>query len=93
MVCIATCDEVGRGTQPRSTPQLPPHSQTYTKSIQNACFSTFQLDHYGPTDGPTERRTDGRVDKASYIVACPQLKIFSDFMPYCTELQNICQNQ
>ena len=28
-----------------------------------------------PTDRPTDRRTDGRTDKASYRVACPQLKI------------------
>ena len=25
-------------------------------------------------DGPTDGRTDGRTDKASYRVACPQLK-------------------
>ena len=36
----------------------------------NAHFHTFQLDHHGPTDGPT----DGRTEKASYRVACPQLK-------------------
>ena len=48
----------------------------------NASFPTFRLDGYGPmdgrTDGPmdgqTDRRTDGRTDKASYRVACPQLK-------------------
>ena len=28
-----------------------------------------------PTDGPTDRRTDRWTDKASYRVACPQLKI------------------
>ena len=33
-------------------------------------FPTFRLDGYGPTDG----RTDGGTDKASYRVACPQLK-------------------
>ena len=27
-------------------------------------------------DGPTDQRTDGRTDKASYRVACPQLKRF-----------------
>ena len=27
------------------------------------------------TDGPTERRTDGRTDKASYRVASPRLKM------------------
>merc|ERR1712150_217117 len=33
----------------------------------NARIHTFQLDHHGPTDG--------RTDKASYRVACPQLKM------------------
>ena len=33
---------------------------------RNARFHTFRLDHYG--------RTDGRTDKASYRVASPQLK-------------------
>ena len=32
----------------------------------NARFPTFRLDSYG--------RADGRTDKASYRVACPQLK-------------------
>ena len=27
-----------------------------------------------PTDRPTDQATDGRTDKASYRVACPQLK-------------------
>ena len=36
----------------------------------NACFHTFRLER----DGPTDRPTDGRMDKASYRVACPQLK-------------------
>ena len=36
----------------------------------NARFPTFRLDGYGRTD----QRTDGRTDKASYRVACPQLK-------------------
>jgi len=35
-----------------------------------ARFHIFQLDHRGPTDG----RTNGRTDKASYRVVCPQLK-------------------
>ena len=30
------------------------------------------------TDGPTEGWTDGRTDKASYRVACPQLKMGED---------------
>ena len=48
-----------------------------------ARFPTFQLNHYGPTDTfrlvftdrPTDGPTDGRTDKASYRVACPQLKM------------------
>ena len=36
----------------------------------NACFPTFRLERDGPTDRPTDRPTD----KASYRVACPQLK-------------------
>ena len=27
----------------------------------NARFHTFQLDHYGWTNGPTDQRTDGRT--------------------------------
>ena len=38
----------------------------------NACFHTSQLDHHGPTDQRTNRRTEGRT---SYRVACSQLKI------------------
>ena len=33
-------------------------------------FSHFSTRGYGPTN----QRTDGRTDKASYRVACPQLK-------------------
>ena len=36
----------------------------------NARFSTFQLER----DGATDQRTEERTDKASYRVACPQLK-------------------
>ena len=38
----------------------------------NAHFHTFRL---VLTDGPTDEPTDGRTDKASYRVACPQLKM------------------
>ena len=81
------CGRVGRGIQPPSTPKPTPNTQTYTKSIKNARFPTFQLDDHGPTDrrtdGPTDRRTDwptdrptdGPTDKASYRVTCPQLKM------------------
>ena len=40
----------------------------------NARFHTFQLDHHGPTNRPTDQLTNGRTDKASYRVACPRLK-------------------
>ena len=36
----------------------------------NARFPTFRLDHYGPTDG----QTDGRTDKVSYRIASHRLK-------------------
>ena len=36
----------------------------------NARFHTFQLDHHGPTNRPT----NGRTDRASYRVAYPRLK-------------------
>ena len=35
-----------------------------------ASFDTFRLDHHRPTD----QRTDGRTDKASFRFACPRLK-------------------
>ena len=53
-----------------SNPHPHPNTQTYTKSIANARFPTFQLDHHGPTDGLMQW-----INKASYTVACPQLKI------------------
>ena len=59
---------MGRGIQALFTPQPTSKTQTYTISIEN---TRFQLDHH---DGPTDQRTDGRTDKASYRVACPQLK-------------------
>ena len=45
------------------------------KMFLNAHFLTFRLmstDRW--TDGPTDQRTDQWTDKASYRVACPQLK-------------------
>ena len=42
-------------------------------------FFHFSTHVHGPTDRPTDGRTDGRMDgrtdKASYRVACPQLKM------------------
>ena len=41
----------------------------------NARFHTFRLVYTDRrTDGPMDRRTNWRTDKASYRVACPQLK-------------------
>ena len=41
----------------------------------NARFHSFRLVLTdGPTNQRTDGRTDGRTDKASYRVACPQLK-------------------
>ena len=37
-------------------------------------FITKKVKCDGRTDGRTDRRTDGWTDKASYRVACPQLK-------------------
>ena len=54
----------------------------------NTRFHTFQLDHHdGPTNGPTDRRTD----KASYRVACPQLKITYGFFSWTVlEMSHLC---
>ena len=52
----------------------PQHTHSNTDNhncyIKNARFDTIQLDHHGPTECRTNRPTD----KASYTVACPQLK-------------------
>ena len=72
------CGRVGRGIQAPSTPQPTSNTQTYTKSIENGRFfhQSSRMDRW--TDGPTDRRingpTDQRTDKASYRIACPQLK-------------------
>ena len=79
---------------PYQTPIPTPYTQTYTKSIQNACSATFQLDHYGRIDGsmdqwnnrPTEWWIDKRTDKAFHRVACLQLKKHSGFLPPCSLL-------
>ena len=62
---------VGRGILPPTTPHAtprpsspPPHTHTYTRSIQNARLSTFR---HVVTGGP--------MVKASYRVACPQVKM------------------
>ena len=56
------CGWVGRGIQPPSTPQPTSHTLTYTKTIYNARFPTFQLDDLRRTDGRTDRRMDRRMD-------------------------------
>ena len=61
---LVNCGRVGRGIQPRSTPQPPPHTQTCTKSIQNA---RFQLNHFGRNDGSKNQRTDGRAEGQSLL--------------------------
>ena len=66
----------GQGHQPHPnhTPNPPPthsHTNNTNWSIINTRFSRFQLERDLRTDGPT----DGRTDKASYRVACPQLKM------------------
>ena len=62
---------------PNDTPN-PPSTHSHINnthcSIVITPFSRFQLERDGRTNGPTDQRTD----KASYRVACPQLKsIFS----------------
>ena len=64
------CGRVGRGSQPPSTiiaPPNPPFRHRHThKKPPKRLFSHIST----RADGPTDRRTD----KASYRVACPQLK-------------------
>ena len=64
---VADGCSLSRSIQP---PSIPHALHTHTKCIYSIRFPTFQLDHHGPTDRPT----NGRTDKASYRVACPQLK-------------------
>ena len=71
-----------RGGKGRVTPiyTLAHHTHTQTKnshnfSIKTARFRTIQFDHHRWTD----QQTDGQTDKASYGVACPQLKRFTRF--------------
>ena len=53
------CGRVGRGIQPPSTLKPTLNTQTYTITIENAQFPTFQLHHYeGRTNGPTDPQTN-----------------------------------
>ena len=68
---------VADGWEGRPTPihtQSLSQNSAYTKSFQNACFPTFRL---MLTDHWTDQQIDGQTDKASYRVACPQLKMGS----------------
>ena len=60
------CGRLGRGIQPPSTAKV--------LLILNACFSNFQFNDHGWTNGPTDGPTYVRTDKAFYRVACPQVK-------------------
>ena len=51
-----------------------------TKNVLKRSFPHCSTCVHGSTDRPTDRRTDRRTDKASYRVACPQLKMeINDF--------------
>ena len=84
------CGRVGRGSQPPSTPNTHSNTDTYTRSFKTLVFLLFDSCSWtnGPTDQQTDGPTDQRTDKASYRVACPQLKIsfflsfFLSFSPY-----------
>ena len=65
------CGRVGRGSQPLNTPS---NTDTYTKSFREHSFSHFLTRAHGPADRWTNGHTDRQMDKASYRVACPQLK-------------------
>ena len=51
---------VGRSIKPPSTPIVIPNSQTYTKSVKNACFPIFN-------SITMDRRTDGPTDGQSLL--------------------------
>ena len=68
------CGRVGRGIQPQSTPHTPtintqthPQHSNTQKKYQKCSFSHFSTRWPLPTNQ--------RTDKASYRVACPQLKM------------------
>ena len=66
--------------------RISPNQSTFSVDLRastnffaHPVIPTFRLDHYGRTNGRMDQRmdggTDGWTDKASYRVACPQLKI------------------
>ena len=56
-------------------------TQKVSKTLVFPLFNSITMD--GRTDGPTDQRTNGPTagptDKASYSVACPQLKTGSNY--------------
>ena len=71
------CGRVGRGIQPPFTPP-PPHSNVPKKYLKRS-FSHF-LTRWPPTDRRTNGPMDGRTDKASYRIACAQLKSYKGLL-------------
>ena len=71
-------DRWAGASNPLPNPNPHPSHTNIQKRIQNACFATFQLDHYGRTNEPTDQWTDGwadgGMDNASHRVTCLQLK-------------------
>ena len=49
-------------SNPLPNPNPHPSHTNIHKRIQNACFATFQLDHYGLTNGPMNQQTNGLMD-------------------------------
>ena len=65
------CGRVGRGVQPPSHPR-PPHTHSNTQTITIATSKMRVLTLFKSI--VTDPRTNKPTDKASYTVACPQLK-------------------
>ena len=62
-------------SNPHPHPNPPPtlkHTKKISKTLIFTLFNSMTSD--GRTNGRTDGRTDGLTDKASYRVACPQLK-------------------
>ena len=63
----------GQGHPTPNHTQTHPQHSNICKKYQKCEFSQFST-RWPRTNGPTDGRTDGPTDKASYRVACPQLK-------------------
>ena len=70
--CSTFCLDWDICLNPKTRPDTRPPVADGWAGAEMRVFTLF--DSCSPTDG----RTDGRTDKASYRVACPQLKIDSD---------------